>query len=170
MTNDDPRRNDEIRMTEKHSRITFAILAFWLALAFVIRASSFLSLVNDQLVSVWIATLRHPAHRRLSLFDIEGDAAFFKFADRSVNIFHFESDCCSIARWFPCRMRTNTDCDRAKIVLDPRAVHLSGTGFQLQDLLIKFPRAFFVRNRDGDESHFVCDHLQIPFSFSGLSL
>src|SRR5437773_7505633 len=97
MTNDEARRSDEIRMTEKHSSIALVIRAFGLPSAFVIRASSFLSLVNDQLVSVWIAKLRHPAHRRFSLFNIEADTASFKFIDRGVDIFDLKGDRCSIA-------------------------------------------------------------------------
>ena len=46
MVNDEARRNDEIRMTKKDSSVVFFIWAFWRPLAFVIRASSFLSLVN----------------------------------------------------------------------------------------------------------------------------
>src|SRR5947207_6159579 len=124
MTNDEGRRNDEIRMTKKHSSITFVIRAFWLPFAFVSRASSFFSPVNDQFVPVWIAKLRHPAHRRFSLFDIEADTAFFKFADRSIDIFDLESDCCAIARRFPGRMTPDTDGDGAKVILHPCAVHL----------------------------------------------
>src|SRR5438067_1177507 len=67
-------------------------------------------------------------------------------------------------------MTTNPDRGGAKIILDPCAIHLSGSRFKLEDLLIKFSRAFLIRNRNGDERHFVCDHLQPPFSLSGFNL
>src|SRR5437667_6194025 len=100
MTNDEGRRNDEIRMTKKHSSITFVIRAFWLPFAFVSRASSFFSPVNDQFVPVRVAKLCHPAHRRFSLFHIEADTASFKFVDRGVDIFYLKSDRRTIAGWF----------------------------------------------------------------------
>jgi hypothetical protein len=77
MTNGEARRNDEIRMTKKDPSVVFFICAFWLPLAFVICASSFLSLVNHEFVPVWIAKLSHPANRRLRFLDVEGDSALF---------------------------------------------------------------------------------------------
>src|SRR5205807_10056917 len=67
-------------------------------------------------------------------------------------------------------MAPDTDCDGAKVILNPCAVHLRATWSQLERFLIEFPRAFFVRDRDGDGGHFVCNHFPIPFSFLGLSL
>ena len=90
MTNEFRSRND--RNARRRVRRDFGFRHLIIPSTFVIRASSFLSFVNDQLVAVRIAELRHSAHRRFSLFDIEGDAAFFKFAARSVNIFHLKSD------------------------------------------------------------------------------
>src|SRR6266496_3580125 len=57
-----------------------------------LSSSGRLSFVNDQLVPVWIAKLRHPTHRRFHLFHIEGDTASFKFVDRGIDIFYFKSD------------------------------------------------------------------------------
>src|SRR5436190_3573832 len=67
-------------------------------------------------------------------------------------------------------MTTNPDRGGAKIILDPCAIHLSGGRCKFEGLLIKFSRAFLIRNRNGDERHFICDHLQTPFSFSGFTL
>src|SRR5882757_198300 len=97
MTNDEARRNDEIRMTEKHSSIALVIRAFGLPLAFVIGASSFFPFVNDQLVPVRIAKLRHPTNGCLSLFDVEGHTASFEFVDRGIDIFYLKSDCRTVA-------------------------------------------------------------------------
>src|SRR6266516_6000591 len=170
MTNDEARRNDEIRMTKKDSSVVFFIWAFWLPLAFVIRASSFLSLVNHEFVPIWISKLCHPANRSLSFFDVESDTALFKLRDSIIHVVNFEGDCGSIARRFPRGMTANTDCDCAKIILDPYTVHLSGSWFELECFLVKFPRAFLIRHRDSNEGHFVCNHLQIPFSSSDFSL
>src|SRR6266699_3163227 len=170
MTNDEARKNDEIRMTKKDSSVVCFIWAFWLPLAFVIRASSFFSLVNHQFVPVWISKLCHPANRSLSFFDVESHTALFEFRDSSIDVVNFEGDCRSVARRFPRRMTANSDGDWAKVILDPCAVHLRGAEFELERFLVKFPRAFLVRHGDGNEGHFVRDHLQIPFSFSGLSL
>jgi len=82
------------------------------------------SFVNHQLVSVWIAKLRHPANRRLHLFHVEVHAAVFELCVRSIEIFDLERDRGSIARRLPRRMTTDSNRDRAKIVLDPRAIHL----------------------------------------------
>src|SRR5882724_6073942 len=170
MTNEEARRNDESRTTKKDSSVVFFISAFWLPLAFVIRASSFLSLVNHQFVPVRISKLCHPANWSLTFFDVESHTALFKLRDSSIDVVNFEGDCGSIARGFPRWMTANTDRDWTKIVLDPCTVHLRGTGFELECFLVKFPRAFFIGNRYGNEGHFVCDHLQAPFSSSGLSL
>jgi hypothetical protein len=170
MVNDEARRNDEIRTTKKDSSVVFFIWAFWLPLAFVVRASSFLSLVDHELVPVWISKLRHPTNWSLSFFDVESHTALFKFRDSSIDVVNFEGDCRSIARGFPRWMTANTDRDWAKIILDPCAVHLRGAGFELECFLVKFPRALFIGNRYANEGHFVCDHLQTPFSSSGLSL
>src|SRR5436190_20225841 len=170
MTNDEPRRNGEIRMTKKDSSVVFFIWAFWLRLAFVIRASSFLSLVNHQLVPLRISKLCHPTNWSLRFFDVENHTALFKLRDSIIHVVNFEGDCGSIARRFPRGMTANTDCDCAKIILDPCAIHLSGTGFELECFLVEFPRAFLIRHCDSNEGHFVCDHLQIPFSSSDFSL
>src|SRR6266478_4351184 len=162
--------NDEIRTTKKDSSVVFFISVFWLPLAFVIRASSFLSLVNHQLIPVWISKLCHPANWRLSFFDVEGNTALFELRDCSIDVVNFEGDCRSVARRFPRGMTANSDGDWAQIILDPCAVHLRGAGFELECFLVKFPRAFLVRNRDGNEGYFVCDHLETPFSFSDLTL
>jgi hypothetical protein len=53
--------------------------------------------MNDQLVPVWIAKLRHPADRRFSLFDVEADTASFKCVDRGIDIFYLEGDRRTIA-------------------------------------------------------------------------
>src|SRR5882724_582038 len=142
MTNDEARKNDEIRMTKKDFSVVFFIWAFWLPLAFVIRASSFLSFVNHQFVPVWISKLCHPTNRRLSFFDVEGHTALFKLRDSSIDVVNLEGDCRSIARRFPRRMTANSDRNWAKIILDPRAIHLSRAGFELECFLVKFPRAF----------------------------
>src|SRR5882724_11130776 len=139
MTNDEARKNDEIRMTKKDFSVVFFIWAFWLPLAFVIRASSFLSFVNHQFVPVWISKLCHPANWRLSFFDVEGHTAFFQLCDRCVDVLDFKGDCRSIARRFPRGMTANSDGDWAKVILDPRAVHLRGAGFELECFLVKFP-------------------------------
>jgi len=57
----------------------FEFQSFEFVLDFEIRASDLLgfALVNHQFVSVGIAKLRHPANRRLHLFNIEFDTAFF---------------------------------------------------------------------------------------------
>src|ERR1700730_9189429 len=170
MTNDEARRNDEIRMTKKDSSVGFFIWAFWLPLAFVIRASSFLSLVNHQFIPVWISKLCHPANWRLSFFDVEGHTALSELRDSSIDVVNFKGDCRSVARRFPRGMTANSHGDWAKVILDPCAVHLSRAGFELECFLVKFPRPFLVRHRDSNEGYFVCDHSQIPFSFSGLSL
>src|SRR6266496_3433679 len=170
MTNDEARGNDEIRTTKKDSSVVFFISAFWLPLAFVIRASSFLSLVNHQFIPVRISKLRHPTNRRLSSFDVEGHTALFELRDSSIDVVNFEGDCRSVARRFPRGMTANSDGDWAKVILDPCAIHLSRAGVELERFLVKFLRAFLVRHGDGNEGHFVRDHLQIPFSFSGLSL
>src|SRR5437016_7836355 len=149
MTNDEARKNDEIRMTKKDSSVVCFIWAFWLPLAFVIRASSFFSLVNHQFVPVWVSKLCHPANWSLSLFDVESHTALLKLRDSSIHVVNFEGDCGSIARRFPRRMTANSDCDCAKIIFDPCAINLSGTGFELECFLVKFPCAFFIRNRDG---------------------
>src|SRR5439155_4243945 len=117
-----------------------------------------LSFVDDQLVPVRIAKLCHPANRRLSFLDVEGDTALFELRDGSIDVIHLEGDCRSIARRFPRGMTTNSDRCGAQIILDPRAVHLSGSRFELEDLLIKFSRAFLVRYGDSNEGYFVCDH------------
>jgi hypothetical protein len=89
MKNDEARTHDDIRVTKafQYRLHHLSILA-----SFVIRPSSFLAFVNDQLVSVWIAKLRHPAHRRFSLFNIEAHTVSFKFVDRGVDIFDLKSD------------------------------------------------------------------------------
>src|SRR5207249_9016546 len=92
MTNDEARSNDEIRMTKKDSSVVCFIWAFWLPLAFVIRTSSFFSLVNHQFVPVWISKLCHPTNRRLSFFDVEGHTALFEFRDSSIDVVNFEGD------------------------------------------------------------------------------
>src|SRR3979411_1595656 len=61
-------------------------------------------------------------------------------------------------------MTTNADGGWPDIVLDPRAFHGSRARLQLQCFLIKFSRAFFVRNGNRDKCCFL-DHSQIPFSF-----
>src|SRR5437762_11270392 len=94
----------------------------------VIRASSLFSLVNDKLVSVGIAKLCHPANRRVGLFNIERDSPFFQLRDGRVNVIDFETNRCPVTRRFPRGMTTNSDRGRAKIILDPCAVHLSRTG------------------------------------------
>src|SRR5438477_11867815 len=76
---------------------------------FVIRASSLFSLVNDKLVSIRIAKLRHPANRRLGLFNIERDSAFFQLRDGRIDVIDLESDRCPITRRFPGRLTTNPD-------------------------------------------------------------
>src|SRR5206468_12138847 len=86
MTNEEARGNDEIRTTKKGSSVVFFISAFWLPLAFVIRASSFLSLVNHQFIPVRISKLRHPTNRRLSSFDVEGHTALFELRDSSIDV------------------------------------------------------------------------------------
>jgi hypothetical protein len=48
--------------------------------------------VNEQLVPVWIAKLRHPTHGRFNLFHIEGDTPPFKFVDRGIDIFYLKGD------------------------------------------------------------------------------
>src|SRR5256885_10869902 len=67
-------------------------------------------------------------------------------------------------------MTTNADRCRAELVLDPRTVHRSHRGFELERFLVKFSRAVFVRNSNSNECDFVRDHGQGSFSFSGLSL
>src|SRR3984893_252062 len=89
------------------------------------QSSSFLSLVNDQLVTVGIAKLRHPTHRRLEFLQIELNTALFEFRDDSVNVIHFERDRGSVSRRLPRRMTTNSDGSRTEIVLDPRYFHFS---------------------------------------------
>src|SRR4029450_11060703 len=69
------------------------------AISLIIRCdcSGRLSLVHDELVTIRIAKLRHPAHRRFNLFHIEGDTAFFKSVDRGIDIFHLKGDRRTIA-------------------------------------------------------------------------
>src|SRR5947208_12573372 len=161
MTNECRGSNDKKRQVHIH---------YYFGLRNLIIPSSFFSFVNDEFVPVRVSKLRHPANRRLGLFNIERDSTFFQLRDGRLDVIDFESDRCPITRRFPRRMTTNSDSDWAKIIFDPGAVHLSRTWFELEHLLIKFSGAFFVRNCYGHEGHFVCDHLQTPFSFSGLSL
>src|SRR4051794_17194351 len=86
--------------------------------------SLFFSLVNHELVSVGIAKLRHPANWRLRFLDVEHDTALFELRIRGIDIFNLESDGGSIARRLPRRVTTDSDRNRAKIILDPRAIHL----------------------------------------------
>src|SRR4030095_14100378 len=101
------------------------------AISLIICFSSLgrLSFMNQQLVAVRIAKLRHPAHRRFSLFDIEGDTASCKFVDGGIDIFYLKSDPSPNACRFPSRMTADTDCGWAKIVLDPCAIHLGSRRF-----------------------------------------
>ena len=48
--------------------------------------------MNYQLVSVWIAKLRHPTHGRFHLFHIESNTPPFKSVDRGIDIFYFKGD------------------------------------------------------------------------------
>src|SRR6266403_1743078 len=129
-----------------------------------------LPFMDHKFVPVRVPKLCHPANRRLSFFDIEGDTALFELRDGSIDIVHFEGDCRSITRGFPSRMTTNSNCGRAKVILDPRALHRGMARLELKRLLIKFPCAIGVAHSNRDESYFVCNHLQIPFSFSGFNL
>src|SRR5438067_12556647 len=75
----------------------------------VIRASSLFSLVNDKLVSVGIAQLRHPANRRLGLFNIERDSALFMLRVGRVNVIDFDTNRCLVTRRSPSQMTTSPD-------------------------------------------------------------
>src|SRR4030081_167928 len=66
-------------------------------------------------------------------------------------------------------MTTNADGGWPDIVLDPRAFHASRARLQLQCFLIKFSRAFFVRNGNGDKCYFL-DHSQISFLVLGFEV
>src|SRR6266699_435369 len=126
--------------------------------------------MHDEFVSVWIAELRHPTDRFLSFLHVEGDAALLKLGDRRIVILHLDRDRRSIAGGLPRRMTTDANGRRPKVVLDPRAFHRRVAWFQFEGLLIKLASAFLVRNGNGDECNFLCNHLQIPFSFSGFNL
>ena len=110
--------------------------------------------MQNQFVSIRIAELRHPAHRRFHFLHVEFHAAFLQLRDRGIDIVHFERDRCSIARRLPGRMTTNADGGWPDIVLDPRAFHGRRGWFQLERFLIKFSRAFLVGYGDGDECDF----------------
>src|SRR5260370_8904946 len=124
MTNVECRMNDEIQITADCFARTFVIWAFGFPSSLVISASSFLlPFMHYELVSVRIAKLRHPTNWGLGLFHAEDDAAFFQLCDARVNVLDFKRDCCSISRRFPCRMTTDPDCHRAKIIFNPCAFH-----------------------------------------------
>ena len=101
-----------------------SIPAFLLSLEISSGVSFGFSFVNYQLVPVWIAKLGHPANRCLRFLHVEGHTALFKLRDCTIEVFSFEGDCRSIARRFPRGMTTNSYRDWAKIVLDPRTIHL----------------------------------------------
>ncbi len=113
--------------TKRHSGSpcfpAFLIHSSWF-LGFLVSRFKLLSFVNHELVSVGIAELCHPADRCLGLFNIEFHAAVFELRVGVIKIFHLERDGCPVARRFPSRMTTHADGDGAKIVLDPRAIHL----------------------------------------------
>src|SRR5215469_7671995 len=112
----------------KISRRISAVVSSCVIRSFL-RHSSFglrqcFSLVNDELVPVGIAELRHPADRCLALFSIEFHAAVFELGISVIKIFHLKRDGCSFARRSPCWMTTHADGDGSKVVLNPCSIHL----------------------------------------------
>src|SRR5437016_14407906 len=85
-----------------------------------------LSFVDDQLVPVRIAKLCHPANRRLSFLDVEGDTALFELRDGSIDVIQLEDHYRSIARRFARWMTIKSEQCGAQIILELRAVTLSG--------------------------------------------
>src|SRR5205085_6454938 len=132
-------------------------------------AASFLPLVHDQLVTIGVAKLCHPANRCLGFRNVERDITRFQSFDRGVHIIDFKCDCCSIARRLPSRMTADTDGSVTEIILDPRPSHLASGRLQFQCFLIKFACALGVRNCNSNESYFF-NHKQGSFSFSGFNL
>src|SRR6266540_1530452 len=132
--------------------------------------SFLLSFVHDEFVPVWIAKLRHPTDRCLGLLDIEGDAALFEFGNCRVDILHLERDGRSIARRLPGWMTTNANSCRTKVVFNPCAAHCGCAWRKLERFLIKFPGPLGIADSDGNKGHLICNHVQIPFSFSGFNL
>src|SRR5439155_22970 len=112
----------------------------------------------------------HSTSWRLSVLDVDRDAALCELGDGRIDVIDFESNGCPVTRRFPRWMTTNSDRCRTDIVLDPRSAHRDMTRLQLERLLIKFPCALGIGNRDGNKRHLVCNHLQTPFWSSGLSL
>src|SRR6266404_8958657 len=127
--------------------------------------------MNEQLVPVGITELRHPADGCFGFLHVEGDTALFQLRVDTVKILHFKRDRSSVARRLPSGMTANADGRRTKVVFDPRAFHRRRGWLQLERFLIKFSRAFLIRNCDGDKCDFLNhSHEQIPFSFSGFNL
>src|ERR1700745_2999425 len=66
-------------------------------------------------------------------------------------------------------MTTYADRSRTNIVFDPGAPHLRGSRLQLESFLVKFARAFCIRDGNGDK-RYLFNHKQGSFSFSGFNL
>src|SRR5437899_3944470 len=103
-------------MTKISTRVSTTISGF------VICVSSFFPFVHDEFVPIGIAELRHPTNRRLGLFNVERNPAFFKLRDGGIDVLDFESNRCPITRRFPSRLTTNSDRSKTELIVDPRAV------------------------------------------------
>src|SRR6476619_7133522 len=113
--------------------------------------------MHDELVPIRIAKLRHPANRRFRLLHVERHPAFLQFADRRINVVHFESDRCSVPRWLPRRMTADSNRGRAQFIFNPRPAHCRRRRLQLQRFLVKLSRSLGVTYRYRNEGNFL-DH------------